>query len=837
MDMEQTRLNFANSWAFIVGINDYANIPSLKTAVNDAERIAEVLTESHHFQLGALLKNPGKSDLMTLLEETLPATVKKEDRVFVYFAGHGIAADGDEGPTGQLVPADANPDDIHSFVPMDLLNRKLNDLPCRHLLLVLDCCFSGAFKWSTTHRAVGRLVPKKLYAERFDRFLVDPAWQVITSAAYDQKALDFLSNKDADVRGAVVSDDDGRQHSPFAKALIDGLDGAADARVEHDQEGDGVITATELYSYIRNSVEPRTIAEDEKMRQTPGFFPLANHNKGEFIFLHPRHRLNLPPRPRRSPYPGARSFSLGDRELFYGREKASQDLFNKVISAPMTVVSGPSGSGKSSLVFAGLSPRLAEALWKILPPLRVNRDPVAGLNAVFNQLRIWEITDGGAEKLAGLGLPARFTEKLKTMKGQRYLGADYMLSVFRHISGYHATFGSWEEHLLHEIESKPFLETPLGPAEGIPPRLINALKQDRYVLQADQWDNLYSDCEDEDLRRRFQENLVTLLEEAGPEHFRLVLTVGDARKSLLKEGPLAPFLKGAEFPVPPMTLEEMKEAVVMPTVQEVLIFDPPELVDQLVQEVYRSPGALPLLSVTLADLYGEYEQSGREDRALTGRDYLAMGGVSGMVRQRARNIYEKALQQSFRLTPEVLERLVAAGLHPASAQSLEKLLYEEYINRRKFLEAVARHAGFVLSARDSAAIDADLSEAEKMQIAEVNDRFFPNREALVKALEAAHARPFAPARLEAIVAVADQAGRFSDTILEEATGSLDGYYVINGSVFKILESQGVESHILGALDDLRNVLFESRVEFRKALERPLAPYYPGPAGPAAQDAM
>jgi hypothetical protein len=51
--------------------------------------------------------------------------------------------------------------------------------------------------------------------------------------------------------------------------------------------------------------------------------------------------------------------------------------------------------------------------------------------------------------------------------------------------------------------------------------------------------------------------------------------------------------------VPPFSLEELKETIVMPTMQEVLIFDPPELVDEIVGDVVQSPGALPLLAYAL----------------------------------------------------------------------------------------------------------------------------------------------------------------------------------------------------------------------------------------------
>ncbi len=66
-------------------------------------------------------------------------------------------------------------------------------MPCRHLLLVLDCCFAGAFRWSST-RDLGGL-PEVIHREHFARYVRDPAWQVLTSAAHDQKALDVLTGE------------------------------------------------------------------------------------------------------------------------------------------------------------------------------------------------------------------------------------------------------------------------------------------------------------------------------------------------------------------------------------------------------------------------------------------------------------------------------------------------------------------------------------------------------------------------------------------------------------------------------------------------------------------
>ena len=351
-------LPFSRHHAFIVGIDAYEKVSVLKTAVNDARRLAQVLAEQQRFDVHPPLLDARGDAVRALLGETMPRLVTADDRVLFYFAGHGIAADGDDGPAGYLVPADADPLEVKTLIPMAALQNALQALPCRHLLLVLDCCFSGAFQWASQSRAIGTLMPKRIYQARFDRFVLDPAWQVITSAAYDQKALDVLQGRATGDRG-IAATAAGEAHSPFALALFDALSGAADFRT--GREGDGLLTATEVYAYVRDRVEPATLAAGQGKRQTPGFFPLRKHDKGEFIFLHPNNRLNLPPLPVRSPYKGLASFDEADQALFYGRDRAIRELQARCDAVRLLVVSGASGTGKSSVVKAGLLPLLRAA--------------------------------------------------------------------------------------------------------------------------------------------------------------------------------------------------------------------------------------------------------------------------------------------------------------------------------------------------------------------------------------------------------------------------------------------------------------------------------------------
>lgn len=239
--------SFARSVALVIGNDQYANgVPPLRSAANDARRLAQVLATDHGYTVPLLLNAVATGAALTrILSETLVQQLTANDRLLVYFAGHGLAEDGDDGPAGYLVPQDARRDDATTLLPMTAFNQMLSALPCRHLLLILDCCFAGAFRWATTRQL--REARLTLYRERYERFVRDPAWQVISSAASDQTA--------ADIAVRFGERRDNGQHSPFALALFDALAGKADlvsAQADTQQaRGDGVITATELYLYLR----------------------------------------------------------------------------------------------------------------------------------------------------------------------------------------------------------------------------------------------------------------------------------------------------------------------------------------------------------------------------------------------------------------------------------------------------------------------------------------------------------------------------------------------------------------------------------------------------------
>lgn len=632
--------SFRHSYALVIGIDSYSNgIPHLKTAVSDATEITKVLETEHGYTVIQLLDEKAtREQIQHVLEVDLLAKIQPGDRFLFYFAGHGIALNGDDGPEGYLIPQDASFGNVSTYLPMSQVHQALLQLPCRHLLGVLDCCFAGAFRWSSTRK----LIPAELgtiHKERFDRFIQDPAWQVITSASFDQTASD----------GFDLKDDRGQkgEHSPFAAALIEALQGKADVYPPAEPgkpAGDGVITATELYLYLRERLEVET--EARLLRQTPGIYPLKKHDKGEYIFLAPGHPLNLPPAPpldvSSNPYRGLESFNEADKDLFFGRQALTQQLSQFVQDHALTIVLGASGSGKSSLVKAGLIPHLRKVeRWYILLPFRPGESPLKALNQV----------------LESLNSPA--------IAPHERVASTTQLTPLQSVSQW------FEKHL-----------------------------QVCLLLVVDQLEELITLCKNDQERHQFLKLLAQAIA-LHPNQLHLVLTLRSDFEPQFRNTPLEDNWLNARFIVPPMTREELRQAIEEPASARVMYFAPHELVDQLIDEVANMPGALPLLSFALSELYLNYlkRQEAAKlrgetlDRAMTQADYEKLGGVTRSLTQRADQEYEALVNQDpayAQTIRHVMLRMVAVEGELARRRvPLSELEYPKSENIR--VQAVIKH--------------------------------------------------------------------------------------------------------------------------------------------------
>ena len=242
---------YSNSWAIVIGINDYAKWPKLQYAVQDAQGIRQVLIEKlgfpsdHVFSLqnGEATRN---GILAAFHDRLANDTVKKDDRIFVFFAGHGATRRLSSGrDLGYIVPVDSDPNEFAAdAIPMTEIQNISESLTSKHVFFVMDACYSGL----GLTRGGGSSNYLRDNAKRVGR-------QMLTAGGTDQ----------------MVADGGPNGHSVFTWTLLQGLSGKADLN------GDGIITATELAAYVAPAVAAVS-------QQTPAFGSLPGSEGGDFVF-------------------------------------------------------------------------------------------------------------------------------------------------------------------------------------------------------------------------------------------------------------------------------------------------------------------------------------------------------------------------------------------------------------------------------------------------------------------------------------------------------------------------------------------------------------------------
>jgi len=137
-----------NAYAIVIGVEKYRQkLPKADYADNDARVMAEYLTKVMGYpeeNIVMLINDrAAKSDFEKYLGKWLPNNVEKDSSVFIYYSGHGAP-----NPTtgdAYLVPYDGDPSFIEETgYPLKRLYAKLDKLPAKEIIVVLDSCFSGA---------------------------------------------------------------------------------------------------------------------------------------------------------------------------------------------------------------------------------------------------------------------------------------------------------------------------------------------------------------------------------------------------------------------------------------------------------------------------------------------------------------------------------------------------------------------------------------------------------------------------------------------------------------------------------------------------------------------
>jgi len=245
------------SWGLVIGINSYKHLSPLSYACNDANAIHGVLLNDLDFPASqvTLLKD-GAATRNAIFETFLSFAQKAnhpDDRVVVFFAGHGMTYKGQRGQIGYLVPVDGEPNNYSSLLRWDDLTRNADLIPAKHILFIMDACYSGLAMQRTVTPGTQRFLSNML--QRFSR-------QVITAGKADETVADGGGPKG--------------ENSIFTGYLLQGLQGAA-------KDSNGVLTANALMNFVYQKV-----GQDSRSKQTPSFGHIDGD--GDFVLLSPNHQ-------------------------------------------------------------------------------------------------------------------------------------------------------------------------------------------------------------------------------------------------------------------------------------------------------------------------------------------------------------------------------------------------------------------------------------------------------------------------------------------------------------------------------------------------------------------
>jgi hypothetical protein len=234
-------------WAIVIGINEYQNTRNLKYAVNDARAFKDYLKDNvgipdeRIFYLAN--QDATKSRIESLLGTTIKRKASRDDTVIIFYAGHGAVEpdpsnlDGD-GFEKYLLPHDADLEDLYSTsISMNDIRTIFTRIRADRLIFIADTCYSGASGGRTMTATKTRANLSDKFYERISR---GKGRVIISSCSANE----------------ISKEDDNLQHGVFSYYMLEGLKGRA------DQDGDGIITVSELFSYISRKV-PQASAQDQ----------------------------------------------------------------------------------------------------------------------------------------------------------------------------------------------------------------------------------------------------------------------------------------------------------------------------------------------------------------------------------------------------------------------------------------------------------------------------------------------------------------------------------------------------------------------------------------------
>ncbi len=515
-------------FALIIAIPQYDNFKPLPKTTQDGETIAQQLSNYGNYRLTRLPSqgNADKADYEMkagkVTVNQLYATLKrflneiaKNQAALIYFTGHGFTCDRFDEEEGFLAASNTQVTLENNKItaqkngfPLTRLASLIQKANLSELILLLDCCHSGNF------------IEKNLIRDSLQTFEHKQNYYLITACRSYETAKSIRKE----------------EHSVFSGALIEGLS-------SQNANEQGKISCDRLFDYINTQIGGKlqsplrmgiggsislvkySVTGTEKI---PEIEPILD-GKGEIV----------------CPYQGLLAFTKTERPFFFGRKQVVEELERKLTRQPFVPLIGASGSGKSSVVLAGLIPWLEKAGWQVLDPIKPGFKPLMRLEEVLRKKYFVE-----------------------------------------------------EEQLLDKcIHGES--------SEGLKP-LLERFPQGRHLLVVDQFEELFTVAQPKQ-RDRFI-HLITQVAELPNSPLAIVTTMrADFLEPCLDYEPLRQLIEQEAKYLPTLAGKNLIDAICEPAKRQGYEVTE-ELLYQIRDDIKQEPGSLPLLEFALTQLWDKRDR-------------------------------------------------------------------------------------------------------------------------------------------------------------------------------------------------------------------------------------
>lgn len=418
-----------------------------------------------------------------------------------------------------------------------------------------------------------------------------------------------------------------------------GLDVHRAARLGAAGHGGQVLMSRTTRDLIEHDLPPGTRLDDlgehqlKDLRYPVHIIQLTIEDlPAEFPPLKVIHGDLEPPAPGEPPFKGLQYFDEKDTDLFFGREQLTAKLVGRLRDSNfLAVVVGASGSGKSSIVRAGIIPALRKG------------EPLADGTLPPTDSRNWSIHVITPTMHPLVALATELTRDVESVTATATLMDDL----------------AREPRALYLYLGRKATDVRQSAAMVAHPQSF-VVRQ--HLLVIDQFEELFTLCNDDLEREQFVDNLLTAISDEAGGLVTIILTLrADFYAHLAQYPELREAVAQHQEYIGPMSVEEMHRAIEEPAkhhkAQDGMPWEfEPGLVDLMLRDVGDEPGALPLLSHALLETWKR-----RSGHSMTLKGYADSGGVRGAIAQTAETTYQALSSEQQTIARGIFLRLTEPG--------------------------------------------------------------------------------------------------------------------------------------------------------------------------------